>query len=157
MDCWSESIRVSQRIVLKTEITRGRVKVQVVSLISLKPLIILADREFFSSCSKTEIPWECSVDVLRKPESRKVEITARRVGRTGIIYVKGLSDICLQRETKLTRIAPIDIVPHTETGSEGDRDFTVTFLEKVEVSLQNDEKEWRLHDCPDYLFQEKAG
>ena len=55
------------------------------------------------------------------------------------------------------RIAPIDIVPHTEMGSEGDRDFSVSFLNEVEVSLRDDQKEWLLRDRPEYLFQDEAG
>lgn len=42
-------------------------------------------------------------------------------------------------------------------GSEGDRDFSVTFLNDVEVSLGNDQQEWILYDRPVYLFEDQPG
>lgn len=42
-------------------------------------------------------------------------------------------------------------------GSEGDRDFSVTFLHDVRVSLENDEREWTLNDRPRYMFDDHRG
>lgn len=42
-------------------------------------------------------------------------------------------------------------------GSEGDRDYSVTFLQEVEISLEDDHKEWLLHDFPNFLFQDETG
>ena len=52
---------------------------------------------------------------------------------------------------------PLQTIPHTETGVEGDRDLTVTFIQDVQVTIQNESKEWIFSDRPDFSFADEAG